>query len=419
MDVGSMSGGVESSMSPKSNETMSSDANYDDVHSIVFLCSGLEHGRDGVGDYCRCLASELSARGIKCHLLALNDRYVETVVETSLSQNHIPVVRLPHLMRRRDRLKAASHYLAQWAPDWVSLQFVCYGFNGKGIVLPELWWLPRLLARRRLALTLHEVWIGIDAHPPIRDKLVGILQRLALVELIRRLKPAIIHTTNEFYRAVLAKAGITAGILPLFSHIPVTDKRADWLYPAMAASGAHSAASPGSDSWLFGIFGGISPDWPAVLLFRELVAIGQKHRRRIAVISIGNAGGGTSLLARCKALFPQIDFIILGPCDEEKISEFFNSIDFGITTHSLHMLGKSSSIMAMLEHGLPVLCNWGNALPDTKPIHAPFDRQIWQPGPDLEQKLLSPPKRVRHQNMARTIAEQYLASLAAATRKTS
>ena len=41
----------------------------------------------------------------------------------------------------------------------------------------------------------------------------------------------------------------------------------------------------------------------------------------------------------------------------EKISQFFLSTDFGISSTPLSLIGKSASVAAMLDHGLPVIVN--------------------------------------------------------------
>jgi hypothetical protein len=51
----------------------------------------------------------------------------------------------------------------------------------------------------------------------------------------------------------------------------------------------------------------------------------------------------------------QIQFRLLGEDSPMNISRFLLSVDLGIATTPLSLLGKSGSVTAMLEHGLPVV----------------------------------------------------------------
>ena len=65
--------------------------------NLLFVCTSLQPGRDGVGDYSRLLASACADAGHTCALLAINDTHArEPVVhETQAERNHtFPVLRL-------------------------------------------------------------------------------------------------------------------------------------------------------------------------------------------------------------------------------------------------------------------------------------------------------------------------------------
>ena len=61
--------------------------------NIVFLCSSLEPGRDGVGDYTRRLAQECAARGHVCRMVALHDPHVTAEIQTR--EGDVRLMRLP------------------------------------------------------------------------------------------------------------------------------------------------------------------------------------------------------------------------------------------------------------------------------------------------------------------------------------
>src|SRR5260221_9151316 len=104
--------------------------------SILFLTSGLEPGRDGVGDYARLLAAECIRQKQACHLIALNDPYVSEPVEAMDSVGGTPILtlRLPARLAWGKRVERVRAFRSQHPCEWVSLQFVAYGFQRKGIV---------------------------------------------------------------------------------------------------------------------------------------------------------------------------------------------------------------------------------------------------------------------------------------------
>ena len=92
---------------------------------LAFLCSSLAPGRNGVGDYIRCLASELGRQGHSCLSIGLSD--TEAAMEEGM-----PVVRLDSARPWSARLVQARVALAGFDPDWVSLQFVAYAWQPRG-----------------------------------------------------------------------------------------------------------------------------------------------------------------------------------------------------------------------------------------------------------------------------------------------
>jgi hypothetical protein len=104
---------------------------------IAFLCGGL--GLGGVADYSRYLAGALKAHGVESLILGLADRDAGEVARSA------ETLALPGALPWRQRIEAAEAALAAFAPDWVSLQFVPFAFNRKGVVALEARWLRRLL----------------------------------------------------------------------------------------------------------------------------------------------------------------------------------------------------------------------------------------------------------------------------------
>ena len=48
-------------------------------------------------------------------------------------------------------------------------------------------------------------------------------------------------------------------------------------------------------------------------------------------------------------------FFRLGELDESQTSLYFSALDYGLTAYPAELIGKSGSVAAMREHGLPVI----------------------------------------------------------------
>ncbi len=325
---------------------------------IAFITGCLEPGRDGVGDYTRLLAEECMRQKHQCCLIALSDRYLQQL-NTNPQEAAECMLRLPANMPWENRAKYAQQFLAKFDPDWVSLQFVPYGYQDKGIVAEFSRWLRLIVQGRKLHVMFHELWIGENVGAPLKEKLVGKIQRFFIFRVIKNLQPAVIHTSNPAYVIMLQQLGVSAKCLPLFSNIPISAKNADdWLLPQLRSLGIKIYPGNRDQFWLFGLFGTIHPVWSAEPLFTYLNQAAVQHDRQIIILSIGRLGYGEMLWKQISQKYcHQFSFLQLNEQPPSKISEFLNSIDFGISTSPYLLVGKSGTTTAMLEHGIPVIVN--------------------------------------------------------------
>ncbi len=321
---------------------------------IAFLNSSLEPGRDGVGDYTRLLAQECSRQGHECCTIALNDRYVSEAQSDGLLHLRLPAV-LPWL----ERVKIAQQKLTEFAPDWVSLQFVPYAFHPKGLVHGLRRHLLPLVEGRKTQIMFHELWIGGAMGSPLKHRAVGMFQKKLILSLVTQLTPDVIHTSNSTYVTLLQSSGVTALPLPLFGNVPVSTQNGDeWLWAELDRANINIAKTNRSDFWLGGFFGTLHQSWPPEPLLTALQEAAARRSRQIILLSIGRLGPGETLwdtLARQYS--PQICFCKIGEQPAPRVSQYLNSLDFGIATSPYSLIGKSGSVAAMLDHGLPVIVN--------------------------------------------------------------
>ena len=144
------------------------------------------------------------------------------------------------------------------------------------------------------------------------------------------------------YAGLLRAHGIAASTLPLCGSSP--------LPPPEIPPRTRGA------TLVFGMFGALHPVWPAEPLFSTLRTLGKK----IVIAHIGRLGAsGEPLWQKLTTDYAgAFEFRRHGEQPAEKIAEFFRAeIDFGIATTPWELIGKSATVAAMLEHGLPVIVN--------------------------------------------------------------
>lgn len=304
---------------------------------IAFVTSGLEPGRDGVGDYATLLAEECLRRGHEVVRLALNDR------QTSLPVRTEALLRLPSSIPWPERAKEARTWLERFGPDCVSLHFVCYGYHPRGLVGRVASHFGTLLRGWEVEVYFHELWIGDDPLARWKDKVMGWLQRRGVFAVLRQLELKVIHTSNPAYVHLLSKVGIQARRLPLFGSLPL---------PSMEPVRSGSVLT-------FVLFGTIQPVWPPEAMFNQLRNLGVP----LTIVHVGRMGSGEALWDRMTKEYAGVfSFRRLGELSPQEVADVFAAADFGVATTPWALIGKSASVAAMLDAGLPVVVNRDDVL---------------------------------------------------------
>jgi hypothetical protein len=372
---------------------------------LLFLCSSLEPGRDGVGDYSRRLAQECAKLGHACALIALNDSHVAAPIEV-VEPDGLATLRLPP----GADIAPAVAYRERFAPDWISLQLVAYGLHPKGLLFAATARLQTLIGRVPLHLMLHELWLGNDAVPRLRHRVMGWMQKSSLGQLLARLRPALVTTTNPVYAALLKTIGVDAGILPLFGNIPIA---AGEPLPDDIAN----RLRPLSD-WTGLFFGGLYREWRPEPFFGRLARAARTAGRSVGLVQIGNPGGeGDAIWSGLERDYAAtFNFIRLGPQPAPVVSAMMQLADFGIAASPWSVIGKSGAATLMLEHGLPVIVTRDDFQPRvTVTLPPTTDPLVHRDGDELEAKLAAGlPRRAPHPR-APEIAAAWTKELAART----
>ena len=303
---------------------------------ILFFCTSLEPGCDGVGDYTRRLAGECAARDHDCTLIALNDPHVTRTSDTT--SNELRIIRLPSAEAWTDRIASAVTQVRLIAPDWVSWQLVAQGFHPRGFLPATLLQNAPSLRGPRCHVMLHELWLGLEVGAPWKHRVLGWLQRRGIVCLLDRLSPEVVHTSNATYAQALEREVGDVAVLDLFGNIPPVP----------------SAEVP-SPAFFTGLtFGTLHPQWRPAATVEWLCATARRHGRTPALLVLGRAGVHAPAILDCfKRHGVRVE--TTGELSATELSRRLQTADFGIAPHPWALLGKSGAAAAMLDHGLPVL----------------------------------------------------------------
>jgi hypothetical protein len=310
---------------------------------IIFLCSCLEAGKDGVGDYTRRLAIELIKSGNETAVVALNDSYSDELFDGVQADDNIelPVLRLPISLTNSQRYNKAGKWINDFKPELLSLQFVPFSFHPKGLSTTLHTDLKKLGGNRTWHIMFHELWVGVGQEFNLKLFCWGSAQKWLIKNLIKHLRPQVIHTQTRLYQKELYRLGFASKHLPLFSNIPVID------------TGLKHNASD-NDQLQFVLFGGIHFGAPVQEFAKELFEYSQKNKVDIVLKIAGRCGSQQNSWVKTFQ-WAGLRVKVLGEQSASEISRILGASSFGIATTPYFLIEKSGAVAAMTEHGLPVI----------------------------------------------------------------
>lgn len=311
---------------------------------IIFVCSSLELGKDGVGDYTRRLAGELIRQGHNVGIVALHDSYIDNFQhEIQIDQNSkINTLRLSSCIPWRGKKQRVKKFIDDFDSEWLSLQFVPYGFHKKGLpfLFPDF--LVEIGGNRKWHIMFHELWIIPFS---IKHRIIAQLQKKVIFLIVKKIAPIKITTSILFYKERLCNLNVE--ILPLFGNIPLITNENLLL------------SKDASFENIFKVihFGSFSED--ELGFKRQIERIVLWANSLDKNIDFFICGRSEELKRRRIDMlvsdFKSINVIDLDFQSPEQISKLFSSCDLGISRANALYAGKSGTTQAMIEHGLPVL----------------------------------------------------------------
>lgn len=326
---------------------------------IAFICGSLEPGHCGVGDYTRCLAQECQRQGHNCVLIALYDTPLAKQGKSLLfqKQSGIPTARFEDAFSTSSNFYKLQDFLADLDPEWISLQFVPYAFNPKGLISTLAYKILKIKCQARLHMMFHEIWIGANREASIKEKLMGLLQEYFIKSFIRNCTPKCVHTHTAAYQELLKSSLINPKRLPLFSNIePSSSESIEVLAQKLEPYGIELTEENRDNYWFFGMLGALYPEWEPYPLLSYIDQASQKAGKTPVIISLGNLAPGERLWERTIQQAPKtMHFARFGWLPEEILAPLIQSLDFGLATTPWGLIEKSAAIRPFLESGLPVI----------------------------------------------------------------
>ncbi|MCH4822761.1 hypothetical protein ML462_06215 [Gramella lutea] len=318
---------------------------------VCIVCSCLEPGRHGIGDYTRKLAEELWQRGMQISIIALADPYVDCAMNgEEKKQLEIPVLRLPASWSVEKRIDKAKPWLDNFDPDWISFQSCLFSFSSKGLPLNLRSLLKQISGDRLWHIMFHELWLGESANDPIKHKVLGILQKRLVKRLVLDLKPKRIFTSNKFYQSCLSKIGVEARIVPLFSNIPEGNPRGNNLFNRLPGE----VLANRKDYMIATFFGSMYFSDELISKVLKLRKMVREENMKILITHLGREEKVKENFEIWHREFG-LETFCLGECKVQEVGDYFQQVDLGLSTYPKILFEKSGSIAAMKNNGLPVL----------------------------------------------------------------
>ncbi|MEO3407475.1 glycosyltransferase [Mucilaginibacter sp. CAU 1740] len=323
---------------------------------MVFICSSLEPGRDGVGDYVRRLACELIANNHRVIAIALQDSFLTDIKNEEQEFNGIklPVLRIPAQQSTAYRYGYLQTRLKFFKPNFISLQYVGFGFNKYGLPVDMLLNLRKATGEVKLHIMLHELWCGMAASAGYKEKVLGLSQKVFLKMLIANLKPHAIFTSVEPYRLYLKQIGVKASVIPIFGNIPTTDTGSEKDWQKLIETVNLSAIIHCPQNWLVLGFFGTTYNCPGLeTMINQANNAAKQAGLKLGILAIGNSRG-----VDVAELIKTLDGVVYwqtGPLSAGTLNRVLQLADIGVVTSPVDGINKSGAAVAWMERGIPVI----------------------------------------------------------------
>ncbi len=357
-----------------------------------------------MGDYTRKLAAALINAGCEAAIIAINDRRMQDNIWQGKQHDNnteINVLRMPESVSWNIRLNEAKKFAAAFQPDWLSLQYVPFGYQLKGLPFKLGEKLKNIYPGKPWHIMFHE--LSVNKNESFKFKIWALLQTKIIRSVLHILHPAVISTNTKLYQHRLTQLGYSSKVLPLFSNITRTEVPDFSDDKNCIPQNILQHRNEYIVGTLFGAFSFKS--WDLKSLLNQL--INGYDNKKIIIASIGRMSSGAAYWQQLQNEYPAIQFLTLGEQPEAFISAWLlHYTDFGILSTLPELAGKSGSFMAFKEHGIPVVCKEKTA--ELESFNIPLDKGLTEINNHQSFQL---PKKYPSCTMLNEVVNQFLADL--------
>jgi hypothetical protein len=257
---------------------------------------------------------------------------------------------------------------------------------------------------------VHEMWIAMLAEPSFKRRAIGVVQRSIIANMLKRLKPCVIHTTTSDYQHAIARLGWPSKRLGLFGNIPIVQPlETDWIYKRLQNDGTLSVDEPRDSLWIAGFFGAIPSTYQHAPLLQTLSKVAELHAKKVVMTYVcAGKGGEKQWEAMCSSGLSNFTFSKVGRLPADEVSKYLSSLDFGVSSTPIELAQKSSTVASMLEHGLPVLIDQWNA--DDPRLETGCEPLLW-PLAEFSRRVSEPETRKPPRSRLGDVAHQMVCDI--------
>lgn len=261
------------------------------------------------------------------------------------------------ILDAKARVSSLRDQIQDFCPDWISLQFVPYGYHPKGLPWSLGPLLQEISGHARRHIFFHELTLGLHREETLKNRAYGILQRMALRKLLNDWKPHALHTHTAPYLAWLKNHGHPAEALPLFGNIPIAGRPGNPPPVHPSFDEVVRDRKPMHPALLGGYFGTFYPGAGNPDFVERMRTFAIRSGKQIVLFLAGRQDPNAR--ARWEHLAATSDdilrFIFLGELPDSAVSSYLQQLDFGVAATPFALIEKSGSVAAMRDHGLPML----------------------------------------------------------------
>jgi len=368
---------------------------------VLFLAPAIQAGSGGVADYSRRLAHELSSPGLECHLASWTEEKMPCGPETEgIGELYLGRAGAAP----REKCLMLAEYISRLKIDWVSLQFVSYGFQPRGLVGNLGRAIEPLADLCKWHVFFHELWLGEQHGATAYESAIGWLQKRQILRLLDRLRPAGVWTNVGYYQRRLAEQNVPSSTVPIFGNFPFTEGREDdWLTGlANEATGNHLQRE---QYYFAGIFGTVYPIWPFQRVIPPLAKRAKGMSRTLVLVFFGKNRCEPETISQMKSL-PDAAILNLGELDAARVDRVMRTMDVALTTTPSEAVFKSGGAVAFLERGIPTIAVPGMLEGNQKQVIEDHPCLIIADA-DFEQNLDRAGEKRQPQSLLPAVAECY------------